>query len=82
MAKPIVREEPLNLLPELVGLTRDPYLRRANANLAAYVDIFINDFLGISQGPAHRRRQVRKTLFHSLDKVFRPCDSGDLDNNK
>ena len=82
MAETIEREEPLTLQPALVGLTRDPYLRWANENPAAYVDSFANNFLGLSKGPTHRRRQVRQTLFRSLDKVFQACDSGDLANLK
>ena len=82
MVEIIVREETPNLQTELAGLTRESYLRRANANPAAYVDSFANNFLGLSKGPTHRRRQVRKTLFRSLDKVFQACDSGDLANLK
>ena len=54
----------------------------ANAKPSAYVDVFVYDFLGISQRPDHRRRQVRHTLFHYLYKVFRPYDYGELDNRK
>ena len=44
------------LQPELSGLSRDPYLRWTNENPAAYVDVFVDNFLGLAQGPAHRRR--------------------------
>ena len=74
MEEAIIREELPTLQPALAGMMSDPYLRWANANMAAYVDIFINNFLGLSQGPTHWRRRVQQTLFHSLDKVFRPCD--------
>ena len=32
---------------ELSGLTRDPYIRWANTKPAAYIDVFVNNFLGI-----------------------------------
>ena len=44
-AEDIVREEPPNLQPSLAGLKRNPYLRWANAELAACVDIFVNNFI-------------------------------------
>ena len=61
MVEIIVREETPNLQTELAGLTRESYLRRANANPAAYIDVFVNNFLGLSLGPAHRRHWVRRT---------------------
>ena len=65
------------LTQEHANLKRDPYLRRPNDKLLAYVDVFVDDFLGLAQGPRHRRRHVRRTLFHALDKVFRPLDRQD-----
>ena len=41
------------------------------------MDVFADDFLGLAQGPRHRRRHVRRTLFHALDKVFRTLDRQD-----
>ena len=61
----------------------DPYLRWFNKNPAAFIDFFVNDFLGMAQGPAHwRRRRVQRTLFHSLYKEFWPCDSGYSSNRQ
>ena len=62
--------------------TRDPYLQRTNEKLLACVDVFVDDFLGMAQGPRHRRRHVRRTLFHALDKVFRPLDRQDSKQRK
>ena len=64
-------------IQEHANLTRDPYLQRPNAKLLAYVDVFVDNFLGLAQGPRHRRRHVRLTLFHALDKVFQPLDRQD-----
>ena len=63
-------------------LTRDTYLWRPKAKLLAYVDIFIDDFLGLAQGPRHRRRHVCPTLFHALEKVFRPLNRQDTKQRK
>ena len=82
MVEAIVREEPPTLHMTLAGLTRNPYLRQAKANLATYVDVFVKTFLGLAQCPVQWRHQVRLTLFHFLDKVFRPRDFGNLDKRK
>ena len=58
MTEAIVIETPPTLLLTVAGLTRDPYLRRVNAKTAAYVEFFVNDFLGLAQGTSHRRHQV------------------------
>ena len=70
MAEYIVREEPPTLQLELAGLMRDPYIRQANAKLDSYVDVFVDNFLGLTQRPAHQRCLVRQTSLHSLDNVF------------
>ena len=71
----VIEPPPAPLLTqEHAKLTRDPYLRRPNDKLLAYVDVFVDDFLGLAQGPRHRHRHVQRTLFHALDKVFRPLD--------
>ena len=62
------------LAEEHVNLTRNPYLRRPKAKLLAYVDVFVDNFLGLEQGPRHRRRHVLRTVLHALNKVFRPLD--------
>ena len=63
-------------------LTCEPHLRHTNAKILAYVDVFVDDFLGLAQGPHHRRRHVHHTLFHVLDKVFRPLDRKDTKQRK
>ena len=75
------RSSPL-ITQDHAALKRDPYLQRPNAKLLAYVDVFVDDFLGLAQGPRHRRRHVRRTLFHALDKVFRPLDRQDASHRK
>ena len=46
------------------------------------MDVFVEEFLGLAQGPRHRRRHVRRTLFHVLDKVFWPLDWQDATQHK
>ena len=44
----------------------------------AYIDIFVDDFLGITQGNKAQREEVKRVLFHSLDNVLRPLSPTDL----
>ena len=82
MAETIVREEPTTPHPELIGLKRNLYIRWSNTKPSAYVEFFVHDLLGLDQGPPHQKRGVQRSLFHALDKVLWPCDSGDLDKRK
>ena len=70
------------LAAEHTQLTRNPYLRRPKAKLLVYVDVFVDNFLGLAQGPRHRHCHVRRTLFHALDKVFRTIDRQDTKQHK
>ena len=70
------RAEAIVLVPvpphnkETPQLCWNPYLGRLNAQLLVYVDVFVDDFLGLVQRPRHQRCHVRRTLFHALDKVL------------
>ena len=70
------------LAEEHAKLTSNPYLGRPKVKLLAYMDVFVDDFLGLAQGPRHRRRHVCRTLFHALDKVFWPLDRQDNKQRK
>ena len=63
-------------------MTRNPYLRRPKAKLLEYVDVFVDEFLGMAQGPRHRRHHFRRTLFHTLEKVFQPHERQDTKQRK
>jgi len=52
---------------------RDPSLPTVGAP-AAYVDVFVDDFVGLAQ--KHKRR-VRCTLLEAVDEVFRPLSPSD-----
>ena len=70
------------LAQEHAKLTCDPYLRRPKAKLLAYVEVFIDDFLGLVQGPRHRCRHVHRTILHALDNVFPHIDWQDTKQRK
>ena len=44
----------------------------------AYIDIFVDDFLGITQGNKARQEELKRTLLQSLDDVLRPLSPTDL----
>ena len=44
----------------------------------AYIDIFMDDFLGITQGNKSRREEVERALFHSLNDMLLPFSPTDL----
>ena len=43
-----------------------------------YWDIYVDDFLGLAQGNKWKRRAIKRVLFHSLDRVFRPLEDTDI----
>ncbi|KAL7558470.1 hypothetical protein ACA910_011645 [Epithemia clementina (nom. ined.)] len=43
----------------------------------AYVVVYVDDFIGLVQGGAARRKQVQRVLLHSLDTVMRGLDPTD-----
>ena len=43
-----------------------------------YWDVYVDDFLAVAQGNKSRLRWIKRTLLHSLDRVFRPLHVEDL----
>ena len=43
----------------------------------ATVDVFVDDFIAAAQGPAATLTNLRRTLMHSIDAVFRPLTPQD-----
>ena len=43
-----------------------------------YIDIFVDDLLGITKGNKARREEVKRALLHSLNNVLRPLSPTDL----
>lgn len=58
-----------------VPATRDPCLPRRRKPVA-YIDVFVDDFVGLAQQYSTGRR-VRRTLMHAIDSVLRPLDEFD-----
>jgi hypothetical protein len=45
---------------------------------AAFIDVFVDDFIAVAQGNQHRLRTVRRTLMHAIDEVLKaPTSSAD-----
>ena len=59
-----------------------PSLPSGAVRPAAYVDVFVDDFIALAQGRANRLRMVRDVLFHNIDKVFRALDEDDKPTRK
>ena len=47
-----------------------------------YVDVFMDDFILLTQGPPERQQQVRRILLECLDSVIRPLDQSDRPERK
>jgi hypothetical protein len=74
----ILQPPPAPLIPSLpVPPTLDPLLHKARKRVLAAVDIFIDDFLGVTQGDASRLSRIHRILFTAIDDVFRPMDALD-----
>ena len=58
-----------------IPTSRDPCLPRRRKPIA-YIDIFVDDFVGLAQQHSNGRR-VRRTLMHAIDSVLRPLDEFD-----
>jgi hypothetical protein len=56
---------------------RPPIVARSRSQPLAYVDVYMDDFILISQGHPTRRDAVRSTLFHTIDQVLRPLNDSD-----
>ena len=77
VARPIERSPPAAKLPGTsvaVQSKRDPSLPTTGPPVQ-YVDIFVDDFVGLGQQPTSRG--VRKTLLHAIDHVFHPLGPND-----
>ena len=47
-----------------------------------YVDVFMDDFILLTQGPIERQQQVRRILLECIDSVIRPLDHTDRKERK
>ena len=68
--------------PASLSLPASIPLRRHHPRPVANLDVFVDDFIGMCQGPKPRRSTVRRVILHSLDEVFRPLEPGDNPHRK
>ena len=59
---------------------RDPSLPSPSRPLS-YVDVFVDDFVGLAQEDSNSRR-VRRILLHAVDDVFRPLSPDDAPSRR
>jgi hypothetical protein len=71
----IVSDNVLTSAPSTV-IAPDPSLPNQEEPLAE-VDVYVDDFIAVAQGSHQRLRNVRYTLLHAIDAVFRPNDEWD-----
>jgi Reverse transcriptase (RNA-dependent DNA polymerase). len=57
-------------------ITPDPSIPPQEHPLAE-VDVYVDDFIAVAQGDREQLRNVRATVLHSIDSVFRPNDERD-----
>ena len=70
-------QPPLPPLPTPTPTQCRPFIANPRKQPLAYVDIYVDDFVALAQGPPHLRNKIRTTLFDSIDTVLRPLDSTD-----
>jgi hypothetical protein len=63
--------------PVPLPLPSAPFLARSYTQPLSYVDVYMDDFLGLAQGHSGLRNKVRATIFHSIDAVLRPLHPSD-----
>lgn len=68
---------PAPLPPSNPTLSMDHNRQGYHQRPLAYVDVFVDDFLGLAQGSRRQRNRVRRALLQSFDLVFRPLEAGE-----
>jgi hypothetical protein len=69
---------PINLVPSTPQPTSAPRESAAATRprqKLAYVDVYVDDFLGLCQGDRRERTRVRRALLYAIDQVLAPLDS-------
>lgn len=65
----------LSHLPPPVAPTPALSQRKCPTSPLAYVDVYMDDFIGLAQGHPGLRQHVRSTLMHAIHSVFRPLST-------
>lgn len=74
---PVSRQAATNL-PQLPHPSPLPLSDTSQQPIAAplsYVDVYVDDFIGLVQGNARRRTMVRRHLMHTIDEIFTPLSA-------
>ena len=59
-----------------------PIVGKLRKHPLAYVDIYVDDFIVLAQGPPSNRANIRNTVFHTIDQVLRPLQPLDAKFNR
>jgi hypothetical protein len=54
-----------------------PALRVPIPRPVRYVDVYVDDFIGLAQGSQHDRTVIRRHIMHAIDRVLRPLEDQD-----
>ncbi|CAB9521004.1 hypothetical protein SEMRO_1153_G247080.1 [Seminavis robusta] len=63
--------------PALPQPTCQPYPSGHRTKPTHYWDVYVDDFIGLTQGNKWQRRRTKRILLHALDTVFRGLDPND-----
>ena len=69
-------DEPFSI-PTLSQRMHPPEWQSPQQQALAYVDVYMDDFLGVAQGTPQRRTTIRRAIFSALDRVLRPLATND-----
>jgi hypothetical protein len=61
--------------PQPTGAPREPAVEARPRRKLAYVDVYVDDFLGLCQGDRRERTRVRRALLYAIGQVLAPLDS-------
>ena len=67
--KVAIRPPPL-LDPALATIPREPMICWQNVELLSYINVFMDNLIGLDKGSPHKWRHVHHTIFHSLERFF------------
>ena len=81
-AEAVAKSPSSYLRPNLVALQWYPQLHCQHSCLLSYMDIFLNELLALVKVPTHKCRNVKQTLFRTIDTVFLMFDDKDGDHQK
>ena len=69
-------------VPATMPASLPPFQPTRPSHPLSYVDVYMDDFLGLAQGHPGRRSYVRSTLLHAIDQVLRPLSPTDSPHRK